>query len=129
MSNANPFMICAVAISGLATVAGCSLPQEAYHAVRPYQEDAFRVVAAVAAHTPLEGSCRRIATDVVEAGIAERMARRLDEMKSAAEASSVAAIDWDRSGCPAAAVPGLSFGMYDVAKQIANRAHKTAGLL
>ena len=122
-------MIRAVALAGLATVAGCSLPQEAYDSGRPYRADADMVVAAVAAHTPLEHSCRRIATTMVETGIAERMARRRDEMRSAAEASSLAGLDWDRSGCPAAAVPGLSFGMSDIAKQIANRAHKTAGLL
>ncbi|NTF17311.1 hypothetical protein G6L37_02545 [Agrobacterium rubi] len=129
MSNANPFIIMLAAAAGLIVLTGCSLLPGDEDPDHPYRSEAEKVVSAVAAHTPINGRCRRIGAALVGAGIASRLAEGAGEVRHSELVSALAGVEWDASGCPAAAVPGLSFGTSDFAKQIANRAHKMAGML
>lgn len=130
MSNAmNPF---ALRSAGLLVVAllmtSCSLLPWAEDEDRPYRRAAESVVAQVGTHTNLSGRCRAAGSAIVEAGISIRLARTVNELRHAAVASALSGIEWEKAECPGAAVPGLSFGTADAAKEILRGAHKTAGL-
>lgn len=130
MSNAmNPFRTRSVGLVMLAILmTSCSLMPWAISEDPAYRRAADSVVAKVERHTRLSARCRAMARAVVEAGISVRMARTVDELRHAAVASAVSGLDWDKAQCPPAAVPGLSFGTADAAKEIIRGAHKTARL-
>lgn len=106
----------------------CSLLPWTVSEARPYRHAAENVVAQVGAHTKLSRRCRAAGTAIVEAGISVRMSRTANELRHAAVASALSGLEWDKAECPGSAVPGLSFGTADAAKEILRGAHKTAGL-
>lgn len=129
MSNTNPFLACITAGAVAGMLSACSLLPTYQDPDRPYQADAQAVVSAVGLHTSMGRACQRIGAIIVESGILLAVASTAGEARHADLVKRLAMADWDSRDCPAAAVPGLSFGTRDMAKQIANRAHKTAGLL
>jgi hypothetical protein len=130
MSNSmNPFALRSAGVLVLgAVLTSCSLLPWAVSEDRPYRVAAEGVVAQVGSHTKLSSRCRAAASAIVESGISVRLARTAGELRHAALASALSGLEWEKAGCPGSAVPGLSFGTADAAKEIIRGAHKTAGL-
>ncbi len=130
MSNAtNPFALRSAGLLLIgAIMTSCSLLPWAAYEDRPYRAAAEDVVAKVGTYTKLSWRCRAAGTAIVEAGISVRLARTGGDLRHAALAAAFSGLEWEKADCPGSAVPGLSFGAADAAKEIIRGAHKTAGL-
>lgn len=128
MSNTNPILVAAILIVGSGSVTACSIMNPGHDDARPFRTAAERVVSDVADYTSLSARCRKIGALIVESAITKKLSSTGGEYRHAALVEAVVGVEWEKSDCPSAAVPGLSFGAAAAANDMARGAHKAARL-